>query len=333
MVRSGAAVAVAMAVAAACTRGSEAAPEPAQPPPEPAAAAPKGAEVAWTARASADELQLTQTGEPPASCALEARRQGRVIWTGARCLAQRGQPVFLGPDGETVIVIDPFVPRGSGGAGIGPVVIVSRRGEVVRAFRASDLAPEERYELSDRWIASTELGLEHAPRLEAGGAAVRLETARGQVVTLRFDVVGPPAAKDVPVAGGRRDEPDPADEATLYRWKDAAGDVHYTVASDVPKDRARTASRVTAEVSSVALEPISGLRRTPDPAPAAEPPSGPRPMLLPERAHRTTHHVETLNSLPGRGVLLNADAMDRENEKQKRDMKCREVDGVTLCGG
>jgi len=337
----------------ACTRAPEQTPGPPVPAvasPAPASGPEMGAPsppqpviaATWSVRTADGAVELGQFGRPPEPCQLEARRAGQVIWTANRCVARVGQAMFLGPDGETVIAVERFVPRGDGADGTGPVVAVSRRGEPVRTFRAAELAPLERYLFSDGWLASADRGAESAPRLGDAGDAVRLVTARATVVTIRFDGVGWPENPERAAATAvRRGEPDPTDDATMFRWEDARGDVHYTVASEVPSDRARTARRVNAQIGTVAVDRVGGIASDPrfptgSPlpraaavAPASLPPAGPA-----RSAPRSTFFVDTYNKTvgPNGGSPVDAEALDRQYQKQAKDMKCRTVDGVVICG-
>lgn len=209
----------------------------------------------WTVRADAGGATLSQVGAPPGPCAVTARRDGAVLWAAPVCLARRGQPIFLGPDGETAVVLERFVPRGEAKGRIGPVVLVSRRGEPVRSFLPEDLSPSARLTFSDAWLATLGQGDGAGPELVASGQAVRFATAGGPIITLHFDGRDWPRSAAERQAAARKGRLDPEDEATLYRWEDAGGQLHFTLARDVPPALASKARPVTADIGTVTSDP------------------------------------------------------------------------------
>lgn len=251
------------ALALGCTSG----PQPAQAPtsaPEPnppvtsaatAPVEPPPPDPEWTVQAGAGGASLSQVGAPPGPCVVTARRDGRVLWAAPVCLARRGQPVFLGPDGETAMALERFVPRGEAAGRIGPVVLVSRRGEPIRGFLPEDLSPSARLTFSDAWLAPRGHGDGDGPALAESGQAVRFATAGGPVITLRFDGRDWPPSAAERQAAARKGKLDVEDESTLYRWEDARGDLHFTLARDVPPALASKARPVTADIGSVTADP------------------------------------------------------------------------------
>ena len=66
----------------------------------------------WTTLSADAKTELEQKGKPDGSCVLTARRDGKTLWSGDRCLAKRADMRFLSKDGERFVVLHP-VPEGS----------------------------------------------------------------------------------------------------------------------------------------------------------------------------------------------------------------------------
>ncbi len=283
------------------------------PPAKPATSAPgepPPADAEWTVRAEAGGASLSQAGAPPGPCVLTARRDGAVLWTAPICLARRGQPVFLGPDGETAIVLERFVPRGEAAGRIGPVVLVTRRGESVRGFLPEDLSPSSRLSFSDAWLAPLAQGDGVGPGLADSGRAVRFATAGGPVITLHFDGRDWPRSAAESRAAARKGKLDIEDESTLYRWEDAQGGLHFTLARDVPAALASKARPVTADIGSVTSGSVTSGSVT----------SGPRSpvtAISPGVLNGLTRSYRPEAPDPSKGPRLNG-LTDAEREEQVR---------------
>ncbi len=121
--------------------------------------------------------------------------------------------------------------------------------------------------------------------------------------------------------------------------------VHFSQAADVPASRKASARLVRTGVSEVAAEPVALPSATAATAAAAAEAAAPPaaragPGEQPERDEqglpipgtmKGTSHTRAVKAASG-GVELDPASVERRREEDNRRMKCRVVDGVTICG-
>lgn len=134
------------------------------------------------------------------------------------------------------------------------------------------------------------------------------------------------------------------EDRAIYTWTDAEGAVHFGSIREVP-DGARGAHRVdgggrvmVVPATSIALPLPAQAEAVAPPAPPAEAPArvrGPQPQLddqglpIPGTMDDTAH---TRAVKQATGVQLDPAALERAHQEELRRLKCRVVDGVTICG-
>lgn len=204
------------------------------------------------------------------------------------------------------MALERFVPRGEAAGRIGPVVTVTRRGEPIRSFLPEDLLPSAQLTFSDAWLAPRGQGDDAGPALADAGQAVRFATAGGPTITLHFDGRDWPPSAVERRSAARNGNLDLADESTLYRWEDAQGGLHFTLARDVPPALTSKARPVTAEIGTVTSD-------RPSPAKAR----GPVTRTSPGAASLSTGSYRPEPPGKSKGPRLNG-LTDAERESQDR---------------
>lgn len=132
---------------------------------------------------------------------------------------------------------------------------------------------------------------------------------RGQPV-FHFDGRDWPRSAAESRAAARKGKLDIEDESTLYRWEDAQGGLHFTLARDVPAALASKARPVTADIGSVTSGSVTSGSVT----------SGPRSpvtAISPGVLNGLTRSYRPEAPDPSKGPRLNG-LTDAEREEQER---------------
>jgi hypothetical protein len=175
-----------------------------------------------------------------------------------------------------------------------------------------------------------------APQAEPAPAAEARPVEPAGPVEARVEAA-PAAAARAPAG------PEPG-EGAIYRWEDAQGVVHFSQASDIPAARRASARAVKTGLSEVAAEPVTVVPSAPDATTAVIAPAEPAPKAGPGEqpeldenglpipgTMKETAHTRAVKAASG-GVGPDPAAVERRREEDNRRMKCRVVDGVTICG-
>jgi hypothetical protein len=134
------------------------------------------------------------------------------------------------------------------------------------------------------------------------------------------------------------------EDATIYSWEDASGVVHFGTRAEIPADR-RHLRKASGAVSILPQEAIGEVPQAEPAAPAgpAVPPPGAvarepgdEPALdadgLPiPGTMKGTAHTRAVKAATG-GVGVDPASAERAHQEELRRLKCRVVDGATICG-
>ena len=162
----------------------------------------------------------------------------------------------------------------------------------------------------------------------------------------RVDVV-PLPADPVPAGAGAAASAEPEEDDAIYTWTDAQGVAHFGSADEIPDAARRTARKVSGGLTVAEPVPLA----SPVPTPLAEPAQVAQPLPPdPSSSTREPGEAPELDAqglpIPGTmketahlravrqatGVQLDAAAVEREHQKQLRELNCVVKDGVTICG-
>lgn len=134
-----------------------------------------------------------------------------VMWNWETCVATRAQLKFVSPNGQRLLVIEPFLTSSQGDWRNQDVVALYEHGLRIKSAPAADFIREEKSlrRISQRlgWLKGQSDLSDVAPRYASGGTAVELETEDGQSFRLGFDGQGFPVSD-------------------LHRYEDGLGKVH-----------------------------------------------------------------------------------------------------------
>jgi len=138
-----------------------------------------------------------------------------------------------------------------------------------------------------------------------------------------------------------------AADGALYRWEDESGVIHFGTAYDVPPERRCSARAVDGSLTIISSEGVESAPTSavvPPPAGAGAPPQEAETSAVPGReplrdasglpipgTMADTAHTEAVRQATG-GVQLDPASIERQRELDDRQMKCRMVDGVKICG-
>ena len=175
-----------------------------------------------------------------------------------------------------------------------------------------------------------------APASASAAAPGPTPTASGEA-----DAPTSPSAADTTSAPAKEEEHDDR----IYSWVDAQGAVHYGSVDDVPTVRRSSARVVDSRVTVVSAEPLEAPRpaATPTPTPP-EPednlppgrrPPGPEPELDEQGLPIPGTMEDTAATRAARAAgqkHLDPAAVERRRQQELRDMKCKQKDGVWICG-
>lgn len=154
----------------------------------------------------------------------------------------------------------------------------------------------------------------------------------------------PPAAPPAKAPAARAEE----EARTIYRWVDAQGVLHFSVAEDIPPSRRASArpvegtllvnspdADVPAPAPAPAAQAADGGAREPAREEAGDEEPGDQPKLdaqglpIPGTMKQTAH---TRAVEQATGQQLDPASVERRHQQELRDMNCKVVDGVTICG-
>ena len=264
-----------MLVVAGCSGGPATSPGPAeappaaQPPAPPESVAPAALlddPHAWTARSADSQAVLTQASVG-AGCRLTATLGGAPAWQADGCVASRGDLVFVSPDADLYLVLFPLPAHHGADWSASEVATLYRRGEPARHYAGDELVAAER--ISDlraefSWLRGVRPGEGAAPRYAPDGKAVVLEVADGATLSLGFRGEGvpgrtrkpaPPPAREPVTVAAEATEPD---DASLWSWEDAQGQVHYQRWYELSPEARRRARPVNASIGSMKMDKSVG---------------------------------------------------------------------------
>ena len=154
----------------------------------------------------------------------------------------------------------------------------------------------------------------------------------------------PPPASPPPKAPDRRAE---EEDGTIYRWVDAQGVLHFSTAEDIPPSRRASAKPVldtllvNSPEAALPAQPPAAAPASPaddakpkkedqDEEPGDQPKLDAQGLPIPGTMKQTAH-TRAVQQATG-GQQLDPASVERQRQEELRDMKCREVDGVTICG-
>jgi hypothetical protein len=184
------------------------------PPPEDALA-----ERTWSVRSADGSAEVRQTATSHGKtyrCTIVSKLSmptdvGSVMWNWETCIATRTQLKFVSPNGQRLLVLEPFLTSPEGDWRNQEVVALYEHGLRIKSAPAADFIREEqslrRISQSLGWVKGLSDLSGVAPRYTSNGAAVELETEDGQSFRLGFDGQGFPASN-------------------LHRYEDGSGVVH-----------------------------------------------------------------------------------------------------------
>jgi hypothetical protein len=185
------------------------------PPPEDALA-----ERTWSVRSANGNAEVRQTATSHGKtyrCTIVSTLSQpsdvrSVMWNWETCIATRTQLKFVSPNGQRLLVLEPFLTSLEGDWRNQEVVALYEHGLRIKSAPAADFIREEqslrRISQSLGWLKGQADLSGVAPRYTSDGAAVELETEDGQSFRLGFDGRGFPTSD-------------------LHRYEDGSGVVHF----------------------------------------------------------------------------------------------------------
>jgi hypothetical protein len=184
--------------------------------------------------------------------------QREVMWKWDTCIATREQLIFVSPEGQRVIVIEPLPERLKGDWRGRDVVTLYEQGLRLKFLRAGAAV---RSLDAQRWVRGT-AGLPGTPpKYSADGTAIEFETVEGRAFRLGFDGEGfLPASEEARAFM--------ASEG-LYRYTDERGTMQVVGSVDEIPERYR--SRAGTVKAKVSVQPASKPRASAPPAKESPP--------------------------------------------------------------